>query len=593
MALLLLAAGLALTITSRQGDAAYTCGTSPDVISHGPRLGEVTGTSLKVWARACVPATVSVEYKENAQDWSQSVTTAGVATDAGSDNTVVVQVTGLTAGTDYDYRLRVDGQLASKSLAGSFHTLPSSGPMTFIMSSDMHHPFQGIPPDTTNVPDQILNLMATKNADFAFMMGDQIVIEIVLNNLGRCCLPQSQADYELAYRDLSAYSNFRNFAANTPLLTTWDDHEIVNDWSPANPNQYLYPWARNAYDAFFGDLNATPLDSSGIQYVYDAGDIEFFVMDTRTYRDANLDPDGPDKTMLGADQKQALKDWLLNSTATFKVMVSSVMFSDFSQHTAYGESWPAFATERNEIMDFIKDNRVSGVLLFSGDEHTGRVFQMEPWDIYEFAPNPLGTKIGSALCPGPPGPPYCDPQIRFEANFVRLFSLVSADTSVCPATISVQLIDEDDVVRYQQDLTEADLDSDGDDDGLLRCAELAGGTDPHDPDTDGDVCGDGAELGPSHMIGGERNPVDEWDYFNPTGDGRNRIDDILKVIGQYFDDANDGTPGLPPYAAGYNPDTDRRAGAATWAPGPPDGRQRIDDILGIIKSYFNDCGPVL
>ncbi len=59
--------------------------------------------------------------------------------------------------------------------------------MTFIISSDMHHPFQGYQGDTTNVPDKILNLMATKNADFSFVMGDQIVIEVLLNNLGRCC----------------------------------------------------------------------------------------------------------------------------------------------------------------------------------------------------------------------------------------------------------------------------------------------------------------------------------------------------------------------------------------------------------------------
>lgn len=576
VALLLLAAALALTIPSGRGSAAYSCGTSPDVISHGPRLGEVTTTSVKVWARACVAATVAVEYKQDSQDWSQALLTAGVATDAGADHTVVVEVSGLAAGTDYDYRLRVDGQLASKTLAGSFHTLPAAGPVSFIMSSDMHHPFQGIPPDTMNVPDQILDLMATKNADFAFMMGDQIVIEIVLNNLGRCCLPQSQADYELAYRDVSAYSHFRDFAANTPLLTTWDDHEIVNDWSAANPNQYLYPWARNAFDAFFGNLNPALLDPSGIQYVYDAGEIEFFALDTRTYRDANLDPDGPEKSMLGDDQKQALKDWLLDSTATFKIIVSSVMFSDFSQHTVFGESWPAFATERDEIMDFIKDNQVSGVLLFSGDEHTGRVFQMEPWDIYEFAPNPLGTKIGSAIAP--------DPQLKFQSNFVRLFSLVNADTSTCPATISVKLIDEDDVVHYQRDLTEADLDSDSDGDGLLRCDELQGGTDPKDPDTDGDVCGDGAEVGANHMAGGQRDPTDEWDYFNPTGDGRNRIDDVLKVVGQYFVDS--------PHPD-YTTSTDRTPGAAIWAPGPPNGQQRIDDIIAIVKSYFNDCGPIL
>jgi len=544
-------------------------------LSHGPRLGEVSQTTIKVWARVCVQASVSVEYKETGEDWSAALETAGVLSEPADDNTVVVQVTGLSSGTDYDYRLRVDGLLPTKAFVGTFHTLSADGQTTFIMSSDMHHPFQGIPPDTTNVPDQILDLMATKDADFAFMMGDQIVIEIVLNNLGRCCLPESQADYELAYRDLSAYSNFRNFAANTPLQTMWDDHEIANDWSASNPNQYLYPWARNAFDAYFGGLNADPLDPGGVQYIYDSGDIEFFVMDTRTFRSANFAPDGPEKTMLGAAQKQALKDWLLDSDATFKIIVSSVMFSDFSQHVVYGESWPAFATERNEIMDFIKDNRVSGVLLFSGDEHTGRVFQMEPWDIYEFAPTPLGTKIGSAI----PG----DPQVKFQSNFVRTFGMVTADTAACPATLNVQLIDQNDVVQYTLALTEADLDSDRDDDGLLICEEHQEGTDPVDRDTDGDQCGDGTELGSNHLAGGEREPLDPWDYFNPSGDGHNRIDDVLRVVEQYYVDSPN---------PGYTQVTDRVSGPTSWRTGPPNGLQRVDDILNAVNSYFNDCAPL-
>jgi alkaline phosphatase D len=574
LVLLVLGIGATVQLSGRSGDAASTCSTTPDVLTHGPRLGEVTGTSIRIWARACVQATVAVEYKETGQDWSQAQQTAGVLTETAKDNTVTLQVTGLTAGISYDYRLRVDGQLPAKPFGGSFSTLPSSGPITFIISSDMHHPFQGIPPDTSNVPDQILQLMSTKDADFSFMMGDQIVIEIVLNNLGRCCVPESQADYELAYRNLSAYQYFGNFAANTPLMTTWDDHEIVNDFS-ASSNQTYYSWARAAYDEFFGNLNSTPLSAGGIQYIYDAGDMEFFVMDTRSYRSANFAPDGPDKTMLGAEQKQALKDWFLNSDAIFKLVISSVMVNDYSGHTVYGESWPAFATERNEILDFITDNDVSGVLFFSGDEHTGRVVDMAPWDLYEFAPNPLGTKIGSPI-------ENPDSQVKFQSNFVRLFGLFTADTSTCPATLNAQLIDEDDVVRYDMTLTEGDLHSDRDSDGLIACSETQGGTDPDNPDTDGDHCGDGAELGPNHTSGGERNPLDQWDYMNPSGDGTNRIDDIIQVVQQYFKDL-----GNPQYLEA----TDRTAGplAAGWRTGPPDGRQRVDDILSALRSYYNDC----
>ncbi len=105
-------------------------------------------------------------------------------------------------------------------------------------------------------------------------------------------------------------------------------------------------------------------------------------------------------------------------------------------------------------------------------------------------------------------------------------------------------------------------------------------------DTDGDGCSNKKELGNTPNAGGLRDPYNHWDYFNPTGDGLNRVDDILKVVGQYFKD-------YP--AANYTRTTDRTAviGANPWNLNKPNGQQRVDDILAAVKSYFHDCpiGP--
>ncbi len=102
-------------------------------------------------------------------------------------------------------------------------------------------------------------------------------------------------------------------------------------------------------------------------------------------------------------------------------------------------------------------------------------------------------------------------------------------------------------------------------------------------DTDGDGCSDKSELGNTASAGGLRDPFNHWDYFNPTNDGLNRVDDILKVVGQYFKD-------YP--AANYTRTTDRTAviGANPWNLNKPNGQQRVDDILAAVKSYFHDCG---
>jgi hypothetical protein len=114
-----------------------------------------------------------------------------------------------------------------------------------------------------------------------------------------------------------------------------------------------------------------------------------------------------------------------------------------------------------------------------------------------------------------------------------------------------------------------------------------------DPDDDGDECPDVNEeqsaFG-SEFSGGRRNRLNPNDYFNPTDDGENRVDDIVAVVNQYFDDDDDSNPGQPPYEPGYNPGTDRtHVGPYLWNLGPPNGQQRVDDIVNQVNQYFHDC----
>ena len=100
-------------------------------------------------------------------------------------------------------------------------------------------------------------------------------------------------------------------------------------------------------------------------------------------------------------------------------------------------------------------------------------------------------------------------------------------------------------------------------------------------DTDGDGCPDAQELGTNPVLGGGRDPLNPWDYFNPTHDGKNRVDDILAVVQHY--EKNAGDPG-------YDTKYDRTyLGPNKWNLGPPDGMIRVVDILAEIYQYHHDC----
>lgn len=86
-------------------------------ITHGPVLGGLTATSVKVWARTDRPGEFQVRYGSEPETLNRI---AGPArTESGRDNTGVVQIAGLQPGTKYFYRL-AGGQ------GGSFQTLPDT-----------------------------------------------------------------------------------------------------------------------------------------------------------------------------------------------------------------------------------------------------------------------------------------------------------------------------------------------------------------------------------------------------------------------------------------------------------------------------------
>ncbi len=118
------------------------------------------------------------------------------------------------------------------------------------------------------------------------------------------------------------------------------------------------------------------------------------------------------------------------------------------------------------------------------------------------------------------------------------------------------------------------------------CLDLDGDglCDSVDADIDGDGCPNVNELQTatgSEVTGGRRNPYNRWDYFNPTRDGQNRVDDIIAVV-QHFG-RNQGNPG-------YSIDYDRTfIGPNNWNLGPPNGSITVADILAMVYQFGHDC----
>ena len=131
------------------------------------------------------------------------------------------------------------------------------------------------------------------------------------------------------------------------------------------------------------------------------------------------------------------------------------------------------------------------------------------------------------------------------------------------------------------DVGEDDGEDDHDGDGLLSLREWTLGTEPCERDSDGDFCWDGVELGPEPALGGGRDPLDPWDFFDVTGDGQIDLSDTMDVLG-YF-----GAPPGEEAAAlrdRYAPDP-----ARPWLTAAQSDGVDLRDALTSLKSFGHGC----
>ena len=105
-------------------------------------------------------------------------------------------------------------------------------------------------------------------------------------------------------------------------------------------------------------------------------------------------------------------------------------------------------------------------------------------------------------------------------------------------------------------------------------------------DTDGDGCRDVAELGPNHGLGGQRDPLNVWDFYDVTGDQRVDLSDTIVILQSF---------GLTPSDPGYQPLLDRYVPnlAAPWLSAAAIDGNGIDlsDALANLASFGDDCIP--
>ncbi len=173
------------------------------------------------------------------------------------------------------------------------------------------------------------------------------------------------AAYRAVHANARSTPRIARWLASSSLCAIYDDHEFRNDWSPrfVAAEAERYAAAMQVYDEFFPQPGAPP----NVRYrAWQWGaQVDGFMLDCRRFRAEPSDPAGPQKSMLGAIQKQWFLQRLAASTAPCKLIFTSVPL-DFGTGN---EHWNAYTHERDEIYAAISAADIRGVLFISADQH--------------------------------------------------------------------------------------------------------------------------------------------------------------------------------------------------------------------------------
>lgn len=155
--------------------------------------------------------------------------------------------------------------------------------------------------------------------------------------------------------------------ASTSVIATIDDHEIIDDFDPETIEPERL---KAALQAFFDHLpiKRNQEHPRRIWRKFSFGkSVDVFTLDSRTERKPSTGSNERPE-YISYEQMDWLKTGLQNSQAAFKLIMNSVPISDFGRVLA-ADRWQGYPKQRTEILSFIENQHIPGVLWLAGDFH--------------------------------------------------------------------------------------------------------------------------------------------------------------------------------------------------------------------------------
>ncbi|QLK25572.1 alkaline phosphatase D family protein [Natrinema zhouii] len=354
--------------------------------------------------------------------------------------------------------------------SGTFVTAPApddEASVSFAWSGDTW----GYGDDPIEPPFPGLRSIAEREPDFFLYHGDTIYAD-AQTPAGKITedtpIDESLEIYRDKYKEMrdppaeiAERTNLRELLESTSVYTVWDDHEVINNF--AGPIEPLMPEGRQAFREYWPldrDDDAEPGESNRFYDSFRWGKhVELFVIDTRQYRDPNVDLDS--KTLLGREQLEWLKGALADSDATWKLLASPAPLGYPSDSWATPADRTGYEAELLEVIEHVQTEPISNLVVVAGDVHKSVVGAFDPDDDGEFEfveaiAGPLGAPAGEPddLYPA------LNPTEFFAKGEYANFGTIEVDES--GETLTIGMFDEHGTEQFTKTIHTDDIDAGAD-----------------------------------------------------------------------------------------------------------------------------------
>lgn len=175
-------------------------------------------------------------------------------------------------------------------------------------------------------------------------------------------------EYRVYWDEVMRWQGQADFVGGMGVMAAWDDHEVTNNYEKADLEVGRF---QDALTAFREAMPQEVGPSGGVWRRSSWGAIlDVFVLDVRSERDAAAG------LYIGAEQEAWLLDELRASTATFKLVATTVPITDYTDFIGdiqAEDRWQGWPEQRERVLRTIEDDGVEGVLWVGGDVHFATV----------------------------------------------------------------------------------------------------------------------------------------------------------------------------------------------------------------------------